>query len=280
MVDQVALIGVGQMGQGLLARLVKAGVKVRAFDAFEPALNKAREMGAETCASAAEAAEGMSVIHVIVRNDEQVLDVTTGPGGVLEGAKDGARLILHSTILPTTTRKVDAAAAAKGVVVIDSPITAVPPRVHAGEATFLVGGPEDVVEELRPHLESLGKAMVHFGPLTCGNVAKISKNLTNAIEQAMLSEAARLAAAGGVDAKQFLDMAKSINTGAAVTNWEKSFTVKDGQPEHIPQPESILFDKDIHHAAALAESLGLDLPLTKGAKATISAWQKAWEENA
>ena len=266
------------MGQGLLARLIKAGVKVKAFDILESQMEKAREAGAETCASAAEAARDVPIIHVIVRTDDQVIEATTGPGGVLEGAGDGARLILHSTILPDTTRRVNEAAAAKGVTVIDSPITAVPRRVHAGEATFLVGGPDDVVEELRPHLLALGKAMVHFGPLTSGNVAKISKNLTNAIERVMLSEAARLAAAGGLDAKQFLDMAKSISSGATVSNWERCFTIEGRQAVHKREPESILFDKDIHHAAALAKSLGLDLPLTRGTAETVTRWQESWQE--
>ena len=95
----------------------------KAFDIAESAMERAREMGAETCASAAEAAEGMSVIHVIVRNDDQVIDATTGPGGVLEGAAEGARLILHSTILPSTVKEVGEAAAQRGVGVVDAPIT-------------------------------------------------------------------------------------------------------------------------------------------------------------
>jgi 3-hydroxyisobutyrate dehydrogenase-like beta-hydroxyacid dehydrogenase len=192
---------------------------------------------------------------------------------VLEGAEPRSILILHSTIMPETTRKVAAAADAKGVTVIDSPITAVPRRVHAGEATFLVGGPDDVVAEIRPHLESLGRQVCHFGPLTSGNIAKICKNLTNGIERVMLSECARIAAAGGLDAGQFLDMARSISTGAAVMAWDRLFDIKDGKAVvKRLEPDDILLSKDVQHAAALAGSLGLDLPLTKGAAATARAW--------
>lgn len=273
MVDKVALIGTGDMGQGLLDRMIKAGLKVTAFDISEENRNKAKDMGAEIADSAAEAVRGMHIIHLLVRTDDQVLDAATGEGGVLEGADAGSILILHSTIMPETTRKVAEAAASKGVTVIDSPITAVPHRVHAGEATFLVGGPDDVVAEIRPHLEALGKQVCHFGPLTSGNVAKICKNLTNGIERVMLSECARIANAGGLDAKQFLDMARSISTGATVMTWDRVFEVKDGkiQPPH-PEPGDILLSKDVQHAAALAESFGLDLPLTKGAAATARAW--------
>lgn len=273
MVDKVALIGTGDMGQGLLDRLLKAGVKVTAFDVSEKNLKAAKDMGADIAGSAADAVRGMHIIHLLVRTDDQVLSAALGKGGALEGAEEGSILILHSTIMPDTTRKVAEAAAAKGVTVIDSPITAVPHRVHAGDATFLVGGPDDVVAEIRPHLEALGKQVCHFGPLTSGNIAKICKNLTNGIERVMLAECARIANAGGLDAKQFLDMARSISTGATVMTWDRIFEVKDGKlviPH--PKPDDILLSKDVQHAAALAESFGLDLPLTKGAAATARAW--------
>jgi 3-hydroxyisobutyrate dehydrogenase-like beta-hydroxyacid dehydrogenase len=278
MVDKVALIGTGDMGQALLDRMIKAGIKVTAFDVSEKNCNKAREMGAEVAATAAEAARGMHLIHLLVRTDDQVLAAALGPGGALEGAASGSILILHSTIMPETTRKVADDAAAKGVIVIDAPITAVPHRLHAGEATFLVGGPDDVVAKIRPHLESLGRQVCHFGPLTSGNIAKICKNLTNGIERVMLSECARIANAGGLDAKQFLDMARSISTGAAVMTWDRVFDVKDGKllPPHA-EPDDILLSKDVQHAAALAESFGLDLPLTKGAAATARAWLEGRE---
>ncbi|MDX1486018.1 MAG: NAD(P)-dependent oxidoreductase [Alphaproteobacteria bacterium] len=273
MADMVGLIGTGDMGQGLLARLKLAGVPVKAFDVSAENLAKAREMGAEAASSAADAARDVHLIHLFVRTDDQALEATLGAGGVLEGAGEGSILILHPTIMPETTRKIAEAAAAKGVTAIDCPITAVPRRVHAGEATFLVGGPDEVVAEVRPHLEALGKQVCHFGPLTSGNIAKICKNLTNGIERVMLSEAARIAAAGGLDAEQFLNMARSISTGAAVMTWDRYFTVENGQvvPPH-PEPDDILLSKDVQHAAALAQSFGLDLPLTKGAAATARAW--------
>ena len=179
MADMVGLIGVGDMGQGLLARLIKAGVPVKAFDISQDNLDAAREAGAETASSAADAASGVHIIHLLVRTDDQVLAAALGPGGALEGADEGAILILHSTIMPETTRKVAAAAAEKGVTVIDSPITAVPHRVHAGEATFLVGGPDDVVAEIRPHLEALGKQVCHHGLLRVVALAGIAHAFGN-----------------------------------------------------------------------------------------------------
>jgi len=273
MVDHVALIGTGDMGRGLLDRMIKAGLKVTAFDVSQDNLKAAKSMGAEIAPSAAEAAKGQHIIHLLVRTDDQVLDAALGAGGALEGAGEGSILILHSTIMPETTRKVAAEGEKMGVTVIDSPITAVPHRVHAGEATFLVGGPDDVVAEIRPHLEALGKQVCHFGPLTSGNVAKICKNLTNGIERVMLSECARIAAAGGLDAGQFLDMARSISTGAAVMSWDRVFEIKNRKAVVKPlETDDILLSKDVQHAEALAKSFGLNLPLTTGAAETARDW--------
>lgn len=276
MVDTVGLVGVGAMGAALLERMNVAGLAVRAFDISEDAREAARKADAVIAGSPADVARAAPVIHVIVRTDEQVLDATLGADGVLAGAGEGARLILHSTILPPTTIRINEAAARQGVAVIDAPITAVPRLVHAGQATFLVGGPDDVVAELRPHLQSLGRDVCHFGPLTSGNVAKIAKNLTNGIERVMLYEVATMAGAGGLDVRQFLDMAKAVSHGAAVENWERIFDIVDGHAVPHPAPHGNLYDKDVPHAAALAEWLGLELPLTRATAERVKSWMQSW----
>ena len=88
---QVGLVGVGNMGSALLERLVAAGMKVRAFDINNSAMQAAREGGAETVASSAEAARGAKIIHVFVHNDQEVSDATLGENGVLAGAERARR---------------------------------------------------------------------------------------------------------------------------------------------------------------------------------------------
>jgi 3-hydroxyisobutyrate dehydrogenase-like beta-hydroxyacid dehydrogenase len=113
---RVGLIGVGNMGSALLERLVAAGAKVRAFDIKESAMQAARERGAETVASSAEAARGAKIIHVFVHNDQEVFDATLADKGVLAGAERGATVIVHSTVLPATTRRVAEEATPRGCV--------------------------------------------------------------------------------------------------------------------------------------------------------------------
>ena len=276
--QRVALIGVGKMGRALLARLLAANHQVKAYDIAEAPMATARAMGAVTVTCSAEAASDAAYLHVLVHSDQEVLDATMGPDGVLEGAGAGATLLLHSTILPETTERVALAAAGAGVAVLDAPVTSVPHRLQAGEATFLVGGPKDAVDAIRPHLEFLGKAVCHFGPLGSGNIAKIAKNLTNAVERVMWAETVQIVEAAGLDVRQFLDMAKAVNTGARVSQWDKVIRVEDGHAG--PQRASGLFSKDIQHAVRLATAYGLDLPITRGAADTAAKWIKGWAEEA
>ncbi|MEX0752784.1 MAG: NAD(P)-dependent oxidoreductase [Xanthobacteraceae bacterium] len=268
--DPVGLVGVGKMGEALLVRLIGAGKRVRAFDIMDTAMQAARAGGAETVASAAEAARGAKIVHVFVHNDDKVFEATLGRGGVLAGAGPGATVILHSTILPATTQRVAETAAGQGVRVIDAPVTSIPRLVRAGKATFLVGGSDDVVAQVRPHLEALGRAVWHFGPLGAGNAAKLAKNLTNVIERVMWVEALTLVAAAGIDARRFIEMVQSLEKSSAIEEWEKIVRIEGGRV--APQMAGGLFRKDVQHAARLARELGLALALTQGAADTTARW--------
>jgi 3-hydroxyisobutyrate dehydrogenase-like beta-hydroxyacid dehydrogenase len=271
----IGLIGVGLMGGALLHRMALAKHRVRAFDVSEKGKSTARELGAGVVGSAADAARGSSIVHVFVRTDDEVRSVMNGPSGVFAGAAPGTLVILNSTILPETTRAVAETGAAKGVDVIDAPVTSVPARVHAGEAAFLVGGPDRLMAKAREHLLPLGGSFRHFGPLGAGNVAKLAKNLANAAERVMISEVLTLAEAGGIDANVFFELLKTMDQGSLVSHWDKAFNVSNGHAR--PRPASNLFNKDVGLAAAYAASQGLDLPMTRGAAETGARWVKEWE---
>jgi 3-hydroxyisobutyrate dehydrogenase-like beta-hydroxyacid dehydrogenase len=260
---QVALVGVGNMGSALLERLIAAGAKVRAFDIKDSAMQAARERGAQAVASSAEAAGGAKIIHVFVHNDQEILDATLGDQGVLAGADKGAIVILHSTILPATTRRVAEEAARKAVRVVDACVTSTPRYVRAGEAVFLVGGDDEVVAEIGPHLEKIGSKVWHFGPLGCGNAAKLVKNLSNVMERVMWMETLTAVKAAGIDPRQYAEMLKSVMRGSAISDWEKIIRIEDGVVSPA-RPGGNIFRKDVPHALKLLHELGLKLPLTEG----------------
>ena len=266
MTYQVGLVGVGKMGSALLERLMAAGHKVRAFDIKESAMQAARERGAETVASSAEAARGSKIVHVFVHNDDEIFDAALGDKGVLAGADKGATVILHSTIMPATTRRVAEAAEAKGIQVIDAPVTSTPRYVRAGEAVFLVGGADETVAEIRPHLEAVGSKVWHFGPLGHGNAAKLVKNLSNIMERVMWMEALTLAKSAGIDPVQYAEMLKSVMRGSAIADWQKIIAIENGEISPL-QGTGNIFRKDVEHAIRLMHDLGLKMPLAEGTAA-------------
>jgi 3-hydroxyisobutyrate dehydrogenase-like beta-hydroxyacid dehydrogenase len=275
----VGLIGVGNMGSALLERLIAAGAKVRAFDIKDSAMQAARDRGAETVASAAKAARSARIVHVFVHNDQEVFDCTLGDQGVLAGADQGATVILHSTILPATTRRVAEEAARKGIRVIDASVTSTPKYVRAGEAVFLVGGSDDVVAEIRPHLETVGRKIWHFGPLGCGNAAKLVKNLSNVMERVMWMEALTAVKAAGIDPRQYAEMLKSVMRGSAISDWEKIIEIENGEIAPT-RPGGGIYRKDVPHALTFVHELGLKLPLAEGTGAAAARFVAEHQEAA
>lgn len=275
MTETVGLIGFGAMGSALMERLKLAGREVRAYDLAEDRMDLARETGAETVASPAAAAKGARCVHVFVRTDAQARDAVLGPDGVLAGAGGGAVVFLHPTISPETTKEIAREAAKRDVTVLDAAVTAVPAKVRAGEAIFLVGGSEDAVAANRHYLEALGAEVIHFGPLGAGNTAKIAKNLINAAERILLFEVMEVAAAGGLDLEKFMKMAVAADHGSNISRWDRSLEIVDNHP--VAKIVGNIFTKDIVLAGALAESLDMPAPMTRGAAATAAGWVAAHE---
>jgi 3-hydroxyisobutyrate dehydrogenase-like beta-hydroxyacid dehydrogenase len=261
------------MGSALLERLKIAGKEVKAYDIAEDRRKAAAEEGAEAVASPAAAARGAACIHVFVRTDAQVLDAVLGAGGILEGADEGAVVFLHPTIRPGTTQQIAAEAAKQGVTVLDAAVTAVPAKVRAGDAIFLVGGDDDTVAAHRHHLEPLGAEVIHFGPLGAGNTAKIAKNLINAAERIILFEALEIAAAGGLDLGKFIKAAMAADHGSTISRWDRSLEIVDNHP--VAKLIGNIFTKDIVLAGELVENLDVPAPMTRGAAATAAGWVAA-----
>ena len=119
----VGLIGIGAMGQALLTRLKLAGHSVQGFDVSPESRAAAEKLGAALKGSAAEAARGARYVHVFVNTDEHMIEATLSANGIVGAMGSDAILILHSTVLPETTRRIAAEAAKRGIRTIDAPIT-------------------------------------------------------------------------------------------------------------------------------------------------------------
>ena len=166
--------------------------------------------------------------------------------------------MLHSTIRPATTKKVAELAADKRVNVIDACMTAVPSVVRQGGLTFLVGGQKAFFERAKPHLLNMAKDAVHMGPLGCGNVTKLFKNMVTASEALIVYEALQIAKAGGVSYKAALDLMKKTKSQHILDRWETRYDISGGELKF--NPGTNLYDKDLPLAADVGKALGADIP--------------------
>jgi len=245
----------------LLSRLKLAGGSAIAFDIAPAALEAARKEGAETVSSAKAVAQNSTIIDVVVRTDQDVLQCTLGNDGVLEGAAPGSLVLLHCTIRPATTKKVAELAADKRVNVIDACMTAIPSVVRQGGLTFLVGGQKAFFERAKPHLLNMAKDAVHMGPLGCGNVTKLFKNMVTASEALVVYEALQIAKAGGVSYKAALDLMQKTKSQHILDRWDMRYDLSGGELKF--NPGTNLYDKDLPLAAEVGKSLGADIPVVE-----------------
>jgi 3-hydroxyisobutyrate dehydrogenase-like beta-hydroxyacid dehydrogenase len=259
--EKIGFVGTGAMGSALLSRLKLADVKALAFDIAPSGVAAARAEGAEIAPSAKAVAQASTLIDVVVRTDQEVCDCMLGRDGVLEGAAPGSLVLLHSTIRPTTTKKVAEAAADKRVNVIDACMTAVPSVVRQGGLTFLVGGQKAFFERAKPHLMNMAKQAIYMGPLGCGNVTKLFKNMVTASEALVVYEALQIARAAGIDYRAALDVMQKTKSPNILERWDTRFDLSGGEMKF--NTGTNLYDKDLPLAAEVGKSLGAEIPVVE-----------------
>ena len=206
----IAFIGLGHMGGGMAANLAKAGHDVRAFDLSADALTAAQAHGCLAAATAADAVTDADVVVTMLpagKHVAQVYDET-----LLTCAKPGTLLIDCSTIDVATAREVAARAAAKGLTAVDAPVSGGIAAANSGTLTFMVGGSAEAFVRAEAILTDMGKAVIHAGGNGTGQAAKICNNMILGATMAVTTEAFNLAAALGLDAKAFYDIA-SVSSG-------------------------------------------------------------------
>lgn len=210
--SRIAFIGLGNMGGPMAANLVKNGHTVRVFDLVPAAVQAAVDAGASASASARETLADAEVVISMLPASRHVEGVYLGDDGILAAIPAGALVIDCSTIAPASARKVSEAAAARGLQMIDAPVSGGTAGAQAGTLTFIVGGEEDALERARPVLQAMGKNIFHVGASGAGQVAKLCNNMALGVIMAVTGEAIALGVAHGLDPKVLSQM-MAVSTG-------------------------------------------------------------------
>jgi 3-hydroxyisobutyrate dehydrogenase len=203
---RIAFIGLGNMGGPMAQNLVKAGHAVSGCDISLDAVGKLVAAGGTAAGKPGAAAADAETIITMLPSGAEVRETYLGPDGILERAVPGSLLIDSSTIDVETAREVAAAAHAKGLLMVDAPVSGGVGGAQAGSLTFMVGGPEAAFEKAKPILEAMGKTIVHAGGAGNGQAAKICNNMILGISMIAVSEAFLLAEKLGLDAQKLFDI--------------------------------------------------------------------------
>ncbi len=209
---RIAFIGLGNMGGPMAANLHKAGFAVTAFDLSADALAKAREQGVAVAASARAAAQGAQVLISMLPASRHVEALYLGDDGLLPTLAAGTLVIDCSTIAPASAQKVAQAAAARGIAMLDAPVSGGTAGAAAGTLTFIVGGEAAALARARPLLQAMGRNIFHMGAAGAGQVAKLCNNMALGVIMAVTGEALALGAAHGLDARALSQM-MAVSTG-------------------------------------------------------------------
>lgn len=185
---KVAFIGVGRMGGRMAARLVAAGHQVRVFDPSQAAVDALASKGAIAAKSPADAAQDAECILLSLPSPKTLRDAVTSETGVLQTAAEGAIIVDFSTVDPATTKEIAAAASAKKVSFVDSPVSGGVAGAENGKLVLMVGGSLEVIEKLNSIFEVLAGRVVHCGDTGAGQLTKLSHNLLTAINTVALGE--------------------------------------------------------------------------------------------
>ncbi|MBV6852639.1 3-hydroxyisobutyrate dehydrogenase [Xanthomonas campestris pv. mirabilis] len=210
--SKIAFIGLGNMGGPMAANLIKVGHQLRVFDLAPAALEAASAAGAHAASSAQDTLADAEVVISMLPASRHVEGVYLGESGILAQIPDGALVIDCSTIAPVSARRVADAAKARGLTMLDAPVSGGTAGAAAGTLTFIVGGAADALERARPVLQAMGKNIFHVGDNGAGQVAKLCNNMALGVIMAATGEALALGVAQGLD-PAVLSQMMAVSTG-------------------------------------------------------------------
>ena len=210
---KIAFIGLGNMGGGMAANLVKAGHEVHAFDLSAEALARAKDSGCATYSSVRAAVQGAEAVVSMLPNGAIVERVFSAD--VIGQAPTSALLLDCSTIDVATARLVADAASAAGYAMVDAPVSGGIAAANGGTLTFMVGGSAEAFARAEPILSAMGKTVIHAGASGAGQAAKICNNMILGASMIATCEAFALAEKLGLDLQTFYD----ISSKASGQSW-------------------------------------------------------------
>jgi 3-hydroxyisobutyrate dehydrogenase-like beta-hydroxyacid dehydrogenase len=257
MIKRTGYIGLGSIGKPIAINVVQGGFDLMVYDLKAEPLQELAALDARIGRSPREVGEHAELVELSVVNDAQVEEVILGKDGILEGARPDTIIAIHSTIHPETARRTAAAAAARGVHVIDAAVSGGAAGARAQTLAYMVGGPVELLERCRPVFATSGSNIFHVGELGMGAATKLAQQIITTVTMLAVSEGFRVAENAGLDLETF-DQIVRVSAGQSyiADRWLKQF--RSGMSANAADG----FYSGLVPAIKLGHDIGVSLPGT------------------
>lgn len=258
--EKVGFIGLGTMGLPMVKNLLKAGFSVHVVSRSRSPIEKAVSFGAVEAANPRELAEQVDILLTCLPLPATIEEVYLGTNGIVEADLTGKLIIDHSTVSPHLNKRCEEAIKAKGGSFMDAPVSGGPMGAEAGTLAIMCGGNRADYDRALPVLEAMGENLFYIGETGSGSIVKLMNNYLIGVHAVAQAETFLIATKAGVDTELLYEVL-SVSTGDSKSLHRNIPLVH--QRDFAPRFSNELLHKDMRIATELAQSLGLDMPLTK-----------------
>lgn len=260
---RVGFIGLGDIGLPMAKSLAKKGLPLTIYARRKEVVEEMKLLGATAASSCRGVAAASDVLISVVRDIPQTEEVIFGKDGVWEGIKEGATIVISSTIGSEYCQKLYARAKERGVQVIDAGLSKSGPTNEEGEFTLMVGGDEDAVKRCWPVFEAMAKHIFHLGDIGMGQAYKLVNQLAMISNSIITRECLNLGLKAGLDLQKMIDVIR-VSTGNSLRLESLDYMMKARKLRPAPKaPRRDLGTKDRDLAIELAEKVGANIPLLR-----------------
>src|SRR5216683_1833818 len=214
MATTVGFIGVGNMGNPMAYNVLKAPFAMTVFDTNAKAMENLIQAGAKRAGSPREVVESSEIVLTSLPASPDVEAAYLQPGGLVDRAKPGTILIDLSSVLPSTPRKIEPRAKARGVHFLEAPVSGGVSGARAATLAIMVGGEAEPLERARPVLRAIGPNIFHVGPVGAGNIVKAINNMMACVNSNAMMEGLLVGVKAGLDPMIIHDVVKASSGGS------------------------------------------------------------------
>lgn len=256
---RIGWIGCGRMGTAMATRLVTAGNDLYVTNRTRAKAEVLGELGATVVDSPRELAS-CDIVFIMVSANADLVEVTSGPSGVLTDLDHAPRIVVDcSTVSTETSHDVREVCAGRGAAFLAAPVSGNPKVVDAGRLTLAVSGTRDAFDEVRPYFDQLGQGVTYVGDAEVARLVKICHNMMLGIVTQAMAEITVLAERGGIKRSAWLEFLNNSVMGSMFTRYKSpAFVNLDFKPTFTPT----LLRKDFDLGMAAAYQLDVPMPVS------------------